>query len=331
MYLKNPKVGAISVTQRFGGALNLNVHFHTLFMDGVYYQNDQGEQVFREIIPTDQDIAKLVKKAKKRIDRAFYNRGFLDSLLIEETPLSSSIDEDYQLSLIKSESIQNRVDEYQRPKSIGKRGDSPFEELSGEKFAYKDGFSLHAKVKILGHQRSALERLCSYVARGAIAENRLTLTDEGAVRLELKRAYSDGTTHLEFTPRQFIKRLIALIPPPRQNFIRYYGVFGARHRNRKEITSMAPGPAIEKSKKVVYRTPWAHLLKRVFKYDVLHCDYCGNRLTLIASITSPVVCAKILNHLKIDLQEFEVISARGPPMGDDCALFEDSFDQESYW
>jgi hypothetical protein len=135
-HLKDPKVGAISVIQRFGGALNLNVHFHTLFMDGVYYQNDQGEQVFREIVPSDQDVADLVKKAQKRINRAFYNRGFLDSLLIEERSLESSIDEDPQLSLIKSESVQNRVDGYQRPKNIGKWGESLFEEFSGGKFAY---------------------------------------------------------------------------------------------------------------------------------------------------------------------------------------------------
>jgi hypothetical protein len=31
--LKNPKAGAITVVQRFGGALNLNVHFHTIYID----------------------------------------------------------------------------------------------------------------------------------------------------------------------------------------------------------------------------------------------------------------------------------------------------------
>lgn len=32
--LKNSKTGAITVVQRFGGALNLNVHFHTIYIDG---------------------------------------------------------------------------------------------------------------------------------------------------------------------------------------------------------------------------------------------------------------------------------------------------------
>jgi hypothetical protein len=82
---------------------------------------------------------------------------------------------------------------------------------------------------------------------------------------------------------------------------------------------------------MVYQTPWAELLKRVFKYDVLYFDHCGNQLTLIATMTSPAVCAKILEHLKIDRQEFEVISARGPPLGESCVLFDDSFDQENNW
>jgi len=28
--------GAVTLIQRFGGALNLNIHFHMLFLDGVY-------------------------------------------------------------------------------------------------------------------------------------------------------------------------------------------------------------------------------------------------------------------------------------------------------
>ena len=30
------KTGAVTLIQRFGSALNLNVHFHMLFLDGVY-------------------------------------------------------------------------------------------------------------------------------------------------------------------------------------------------------------------------------------------------------------------------------------------------------
>src|SRR5476649_2191094 len=33
---KTARTGAVTLIQRFGGALNLNVHFHILFLDGVY-------------------------------------------------------------------------------------------------------------------------------------------------------------------------------------------------------------------------------------------------------------------------------------------------------
>ena len=34
--------GAVTLIQRFGGALNLNVHFHMLLLDGVYVDSPAG-------------------------------------------------------------------------------------------------------------------------------------------------------------------------------------------------------------------------------------------------------------------------------------------------
>ena len=33
--------------------------------------------------------------------------------------------------------------------------------------------------------------------------------------------------------------------------------------------------------------PWAELLKRTWKIDVLHCEKCGGRLKLVAMVTDP--------------------------------------------
>jgi len=33
--IKGAKCGALTFVQRFGGSLNLNVHFHSIFLDGV--------------------------------------------------------------------------------------------------------------------------------------------------------------------------------------------------------------------------------------------------------------------------------------------------------
>ncbi|MEP5569026.1 MAG: transposase zinc-binding domain-containing protein, partial [Halioglobus sp.] len=38
--LKDGATGAVTLIQRFGSALNLNIHFHILFLDGVYVYRD---------------------------------------------------------------------------------------------------------------------------------------------------------------------------------------------------------------------------------------------------------------------------------------------------
>ena len=37
LQLKDGATGAVTLIQRFGSALNLNIHFHILFLDGVWY------------------------------------------------------------------------------------------------------------------------------------------------------------------------------------------------------------------------------------------------------------------------------------------------------
>ncbi|ASO73219.1 hypothetical protein Aba7804_20660 (plasmid) [Acinetobacter baumannii] len=39
------KTGAVTLIQRFGSALNLNVHFHMLFLDGVYVEQSHAQRV----------------------------------------------------------------------------------------------------------------------------------------------------------------------------------------------------------------------------------------------------------------------------------------------
>ena len=72
------------------------------------------------------------------------------------------------------------------------------------------GFSLHAGVAAKAHQRQKLERLCHYISRPEVSEQRLSLTPDGNVRYQLKTPYRDGTTHVIFEPLDFIARLAAL-------------------------------------------------------------------------------------------------------------------------
>jgi hypothetical protein len=80
--------------------------------------------------------------------------------------------------------------------------------------ANTSGFSIHAGVFANADVPEKLERLCRYISRPAISRQRLSMTQHGKVRYELKTPYRDGTTHVFFVPVDFIGKLAALIPPP---------------------------------------------------------------------------------------------------------------------
>ncbi|MEJ2419125.1 MAG: transposase zinc-binding domain-containing protein, partial [Exilibacterium sp.] len=55
------QTGAVTLIQRFGSALNLNVHYHMLFLDGVYAEDDEGRQRFHRVkAPTHRELNALV-------------------------------------------------------------------------------------------------------------------------------------------------------------------------------------------------------------------------------------------------------------------------------
>jgi hypothetical protein len=57
---KNGMTGAVTLVQRFGSALNLNVHFHMLFIDGAYSRNQYGKVVFKRTkAPEKDELCKL--------------------------------------------------------------------------------------------------------------------------------------------------------------------------------------------------------------------------------------------------------------------------------
>jgi hypothetical protein len=87
------------------------------------------------------------------------------------------------------------------------------------------GFSLHAGVAVRANQRNKRERLCRYIARPALSEQRLSLTAAGKVRYQLKTPWRNGTTHVVFEPLDFLAKLAALVLGPRVNLTRYHGVF----------------------------------------------------------------------------------------------------------
>jgi hypothetical protein len=217
---------------RFGDALNLNVHFHTLALDGVYVDCPEGVR-FRPLPPpTDAEIERMARDLSRRLLRLLERRG----LLADDAEGDAAASDDSALPELAAASVQGRVASGpragQRALRLGDRIDvEDLRETHTPLCANVGGVSLHAGVAVPARDRRRLERLCRYVARPPIATERLSLQQDGRLLYRLKRRWRDGTSHLLFEPIELIERIAALIPTPRVHLVRYHGELApAAHR-----------------------------------------------------------------------------------------------------
>jgi len=71
------KTGAVTLIQRFGSALNLNIHLHMLFLDGAYTFSGQRASFHRARRPSNAELAQLLDTLSRRIVRLLERRGVL--------------------------------------------------------------------------------------------------------------------------------------------------------------------------------------------------------------------------------------------------------------
>ncbi len=73
--------GSVTFVQRFGSALNLNVHFHLLQMEGAYEPKSSGQAKFlKGKSPRDKDIEGLVARISQRVIKVLRKLGYLKDL-----------------------------------------------------------------------------------------------------------------------------------------------------------------------------------------------------------------------------------------------------------
>jgi hypothetical protein len=314
------RAGSVTVIQRFGGALNLNVHFHTLVLAGVFTTDAGGSVRFHATPPPiDEEVAELLGTIRRRILRVLVRRG-LDPEA-EVAPPDALAEASPALAGVSRASVQGRVALGRRAGArllaLGRGPDALWAIAGGRRHAHLDGFDLHANVAVRAVDRDGLEQLCRYLLRPAVAQERLRLTEEGRIVLTLKAPWADGTTHLVFEPLELLERLAALVPRPRINLIVYHGVLAPHARGRDRLvaygapaatadlvpgqTSDEPagigaGPAPQQGApgSVSRGWTWAQLMRRAFDLDVLACPRCGGRLRLIALLHDPGVIGALL-------------------------------------
>jgi hypothetical protein len=167
----------VTFCQRFGGAINLNPHFHELHIDETYtYDEGDDHPVF---VPApelkDEDVKTIVETTAHRVIGLLMRRGILDGdqldPLAEESPI---------LAGVTAASVQGMIATGERAGMRVRRVLSdPAEGVRTGPLCYASrGFSLHAATTVAAGDRDALERLCKYVARPPLAAGRLTQTSD---------------------------------------------------------------------------------------------------------------------------------------------------------
>ena len=296
--------GAVSFTQYFGSTLQLTPHLHVLCPDGVFTEADDGAVRFVPLPPpTPEDVARIARSLVRRVKKHLDAKGLLDA---DASP------EDEEESL-RAHALQQSL-----PFATQAQGLAAVQPRKHHRrLAVVEGFSLHADTHVHANDRQGLERLVRYGARGPLAEERLTRKDDGRYAYRLRRPAPNGATALVLTAGQLVKKLAALLPPPRRHLTRFHGVFGPNARLRpvvtrlgREVPEVPPPPArpcaqaclpLESEEKSARPPPrpridWATLLRHTFGLDVLECP-CGGRRRVLAAVTSPSVAEQVLRAM----------------------------------
>src|ERR671934_86162 len=304
--------GSVTFIQRFGSALNVHLHFHILFLEGVYLDRTAVGLKPRFLAgapPTDTEIAAVLQQISRRVIRKLRRLGYLETGV--EAPVATGYDPlrdtTPELARTMAASVQHRIAFGERAgqhvrrigSGFGTEGEVP--RLTGPRCASVHGFSLHANTAVPAHRRDQLEQLIRSTARGAVSLERLQEDAHGDLVYTFTHPWSDGTLGIRLSPMELVEKLAALVPLPHVHLVRYGGCLAPHSHLRGAIipTRRQQGLDEPEACPTSPRWSWARLLQRVFALDMARCPWCQQgMLRLIAVITQGEVISKILRHLK---------------------------------
>jgi len=270
---------------------------------------------------TDQEVSDLITKISQSVMRFLKKQGYLskDGDIVQNPLADGLFQENAALSLATQNSIAGKIafgpnaGNYVTKIGSGFGFGEEIPLIKGKLCCSVNGFSLHANTAFNTLQREPLRKLIEYIARGPLSNDRLQIDPGGNVQLQLKTKYSDGTTHLLFTPSEFIEKLTALIPPPKSHLVRWAGVFAPNSKYRKEITLK---PEIKKgfqfkgddeknglkNYSCVSAEPAREkkMLAQVFKIDLTKCESCGGDMVAVGSVKDREQIRRYLSHIGLD-------------------------------
>lgn len=252
--------GYVTVIQRFGSSLSLNIHVHVLALDGGYVEDGDAVRFVASPSPGRSTLASLVRTMGRRVER-----------LLRREEEDEEV-EDGQLSLWSATGRDLPEDGSRR--GAGARPERRYEASYGY-------YSLDASRRVVAEDRDGLERLCRYVLRPAVSLGRLGEDAEGRVVVTLRHPWRDGTEALRYTPEEFVGRLAALVPPKGQHLVRYHGVLAPASRLRRRVV-LRPRAKGARARWI----RWSELVERTLGVEVLRCPCCRGRMRERALVRS---------------------------------------------
>lgn len=325
--------GSVVAVQRTDSALRLNVHFHSLVLDGVYvHENDdpRAPLEFHELsAPTHADIAEVAARTAARVEKILRARGrSLDAELGDDTPPELALDEPGLAACYAAaaQGVSVSGDRAGKPPlRLIASPDPPARpraaDATDQPIAEVRGINIHAVQVVDGRDRRRVERLCKYITRPPVAQDRLERRADGKLELSFKRAWRDGTRALVFEPADIIPRLVAAVPPPRFHLLRYFGVLSSHSSRRRFVvprpladsTASKPAPARGDQLELLGDTDdasaprrrWAWLLAHVFAADLENCPRCSGPMRWAEVATSRAAITRLLSE--------HGLGARAPP------------------
>jgi hypothetical protein len=237
------QTGAVTAIQRFGSGLNLNVHYHLPLLDGVFAPDATGTLRFDPAPPpTDQEVARLVATIARRIQRLLRRRGLAPEGEPEASPDPLAEDAPTLAALSRASVLGRSVlgRQFGAPVlRLGRHPDAPWVTSTGPRHAHFHGFDLHANRTVRAHDRVGAEKLCRYLLRPPLAQDRLEILPDGQVCCRLARPWRDGTQALLLTPLELLEKLASLVPRPHVNLLIYHGLLAPHARARRHIVAQA--------------------------------------------------------------------------------------------
>jgi hypothetical protein len=242
--------------QWFGSSLQVTPHLHLVVPEAVWQADGTVVQVAP---PSDEDVARLLARVLRQSKKDWAD-------------LEAAWPED-DFEVLQKQAIQAHLELPSSPRPGPHRP---------RRLAVQDGFSLHGDTAVHAHDRQGLERLCRYGARGPVAESRLKALDDGRYEYTPKK----GTT-FTLTAAALVRRLVALLPPPRLHLTSFHGAYAPNARLRASVMQQPQAPAPDSTtpkkasptKPLRPRLDWAALHQRTFGTDVLRCP-CGGRRSI---------------------------------------------------